>query len=188
MSGGRGGSPPWANLPTHPETPYFYHWPAAKLCDLAKLLRGGIQGVLAKGIKDRTRNNDDARQHWCISRWGLSWLVVGERNCATKWFGRFARHPVTQYRTCSVKNLVHLEISDKFSVFYRIIDFYAFFQTVAKRDLICRTIVYVYFILCMIARPKRFIKPKIMLMKSKLKTILIFVFQQIHFVFGHSRL
>ena len=87
-----------------------------------------------------------------------------------------------------MKNLVHLEISDKFSVFYRIIDFYAFFQTVAKRDLICRTIVYVYFILCMIARPKRFIKPKIMLMKSKLKTILIFVFQQIHFVFGHFRL
>ena len=91
---------------------------------------------------------------------------------------------VTQYRTCSVKNLVHLEISDKFSVFYRIIDFYAFLHTVAKRDLICRPIVYVYFILCMIARPKRFIKPKIMLMKSKLKTILIFVFQQIHFVFG----
>ena len=36
----------------------------------------------------------------------------------------------------------------------------------------------------MYARPKRFIKPKIMLKKSKLKTILIFVFQQIHFVFG----
>ena len=82
------------------------------------------------------------------------------------------------------ENLVQLEISDKFSVFYRIIDFYAFLHTVAKRDLICRPIVYVYFILCMIARPKRFIKPKIMLMKSKLKTILIFVFQQIHFVFG----
>ena len=95
-----------------------------------------------------------------------------------------ARPVKTQYRTCSVKNLVHLEISDKFSVFYRIIDFYAFLHTVAKRDLICRPIVYVYFILCMIARPKRFIKPKIMLMKSKLKTILIFVFQQIHFVFG----
>ena len=53
----------------------------------------------------------------------------------------------TQYRTCSVKNLVHLEISDKFSVFYRIIDFYAFHHTVATRDLICRPIVYVYFIL-----------------------------------------
>ena len=36
----------------------------------------------------------------------------------------------------------------------------------------------------MYARPKRFIKPKIMLMKSKLKTILIFVIQQIHIVFG----
>ena len=51
------------------------------------------------------------------------------------------QRPVTQYRTCSVKNLVHLEISDKFSVFYRIIDFYAFLHTVAKRDLIRRPIV-----------------------------------------------
>ena len=81
------------------------------------------------------------------------------------------------------ENLVQLEISDKFSVFYRIIDFYAFLHTVATRDLTCRPIVYVYFILCMLDQ-KRFIKPKIMLMKSKLKTILIFVFQQIHFVFG----
>ena len=112
-----------------------------------------------------------------VGGWGENWWH--KMICKTT-----AHHPVTQYRTCSVKNLVHLEISDKFSVFYRIIDFYAFLHTVAKRDLICRPIVYVYFILCMIARPKRFIKPKIMLMKSKLKTILIFVFQQIHFVFG----
>ena len=48
------------------------------------------------------------------------------------------------------ENLVKLEISDKFSVFYRIIDFYAFLHTVAKRDLTCRPIVYVHFILCML--------------------------------------
>ena len=36
----------------------------------------------------------------------------------------------------------------------------------------------------MYARPKRFIKPKIMLMKSKMKTILVLMFQQIHYVFG----
>lgn len=48
------------------------------------------------------------------------------------------------------ENLVQLEISDKFSVFYRIIDFYAFLHTVATRDLTCRPIVYVYFILCML--------------------------------------
>ena len=103
---------------------------------------GGIQGVLAKGIKDRTRNNDDARQRplcRCISRWGLSWWG----NLCHKMIRQICQtaHPVTQYRTCSVKNLVHLEISDKFSVFYRIIDFYAFLHTVAKRDLIRRPIV-----------------------------------------------
>ena len=48
------------------------------------------------------------------------------------------------------ENLAQLEISDKFSVFYRIIDFYAFLHTVATRDLTCRPIVYVYFILCML--------------------------------------
>ena len=65
--------------------------------------------------------------------------------CHKKWFGIFARRldatPSDSISNMLSENLVHLEISDKFSVFYRIIDFYAFLHTVAKRDLIRRPIV-----------------------------------------------
>ena len=139
--GGRG-----TNLPTHL---HYHHWPAAMFL-VVGLVRfgqaglGGIQEVLAKRIKDRTRNNDEARQpRWCISRWGLSWWR-GDL-CHKKWFGIFARRldatPSDSISNMLSENLVHLEISDKFSVFYRIIDFYAFLHTVAKRDLIRRPIV-----------------------------------------------
>ena len=101
--GGRG-----TNLPT---LLHYHHWPAAMFL-VVGLVRfgqaglGGIQEVLAKRIKDRTRNNDEARQpRWCISRWGLSWWgeICATRNDSAYLPEDSMQRPVTQYRTCSVK-------------------------------------------------------------------------------------